>query len=331
MNGHGKRATLKEVAKLAEVSTATVSRYINGQPGRMSKKTAARIKAAVEQLNYVPNAAARQMVQSKSKMVAVVVADIDDYFSTELFKGASSILEADGYTAFLLDANASSDREAQLLTTVNEHNFDGLLLQPLTTSAAKIRERLSRQFPVVILDRELARSVWPRVVTNNYEVSRRAMDYFMRTGFKRAVVLSSPLGSVTTRRERLAGIRDAGARVDLMEIDEGVDQLAVAQTMLREKLSRLTEKTVLFALKESWLLKLLPTLMQEGLVNPDRVQVTGFADTDLIKAICPFAKMISQNPFLMGATAAEMLVATLNGPKQEAVPNEVIPAKFMGE
>ncbi|WP_369473059.1 LacI family DNA-binding transcriptional regulator [Secundilactobacillus kimchicus] len=81
-----KTATMKDVAALADVSIATVSRFLNGNLDRMSSTTAAKIKDAIEKLNYVPNSAARQMITKASKMVAVVVANIDDYSQQNYLK-----------------------------------------------------------------------------------------------------------------------------------------------------------------------------------------------------------------------------------------------------
>ncbi|WP_369404160.1 LacI family DNA-binding transcriptional regulator [Secundilactobacillus oryzae] len=85
-----KTANIKDVAALADTSVATVSRYLNGDFGRMSPKTAQKVQEAIDKLNYVPNSVARQMKTKSSRMIAVVVSNIDDYFSTELFKGISS-------------------------------------------------------------------------------------------------------------------------------------------------------------------------------------------------------------------------------------------------
>lgn len=125
-----RKANMKDVAQLAGVSITTVSRFLNGNFKKMSSETADKIKNAIEKLNYIPNAAARQMVTNSSNLIAVIVSNIDDYFSTELFKGASSILEANGYMAVLFDSNTSSDKERQIIKTTSTYNFDGLIFQP---------------------------------------------------------------------------------------------------------------------------------------------------------------------------------------------------------
>ena len=84
---------------------------------------------------------------------------------------------------------------------------------------------------------------------------------------------------------------------------------------------------MLFSLKERWLLEFLPRLMQDGLINQESTRVTGFADTSLIKAICPYAQVISQNPSYMGERAAEVLLKMLKGESRE-IDDIVIKATF---
>lgn len=321
-----KRPTIRDVAALAGVSVATVSRYLNGKTKKMTAATAARIKEAITKLQYIPNSAAREMSHNKSMIVVIVVANVADYFSTEIFKGASRKLEAAGYVPVLLDSGADQDHEKKILNSVNIHGFDGLLFQPLTSDTALIQSELTRDFPVVILDRELKRSPWPQVVTDNYHSSRNATEHFVKEGFKHVVVLSSTIAQASTRQERFQGIADSANDVDVVEIDEkGFDRDAVYQRIAR--LMKSDKKTLLFSLKERWLLEFLPQLMQDGLIDHQQNRVTGFADTSLIKGICPDAHMISQNPSYMGERAAEVLLKMLKGESSE-IDDIVIKADF---
>lgn len=321
MPARRRRATIRDVAKLSNVSVATVSRYLNGKTNKMSEETARNIAEAIDKLKYVPNSAAREMAINKSKIIAVLIANIADYFSTETFKGASHKLEQFGYIPVLLDTGSNQNHEKQMLNSINMHGFDGLIFQPLTSNTELVKSELTRDFPVVILDRELNRSPWPQVVTDNYNASKRATAYFMTHGFKHIVVLSSTVNIASTRHERFQAILDTASDVDLIEINESnYDYSKVYQQLVTAL--KTEKKTVLFSLKERWLLTFLPKLMQDGLIQQGQQQVTGFADTALIKSICPYAKVISQDPYAMGETAAQTLLTMLNG-------NKDIPAKIV--
>ncbi|WP_215509136.1 LacI family DNA-binding transcriptional regulator [Limosilactobacillus fermentum] len=321
-----KRPTIRDVAALSGVSVATVSRYLNGKTNKMTSATAGKIKEAITKLQYIPNSAAREMSHNKSMIIVIVVANVADYFSTEIFKGVSRKLEPAGYVPVLLDSSADHSHEQKILNSVNIHGFDGMLFQPLTSDTELIKSELTRNFPVVILDRELKRSPWPQVVTDNYQASRNATDHFVDEGFSHVVVLSSTIKQASTRQERFQGVIDRANDVDVIEIDEGhFDHQEVYQRLAA--VMQTEKKTVLFSLKERWLLEFLPRLMQEGLISKTNTRVTGFADTSLIKSICPDAYMISQNPSYMGERAAEVLLKMLDGDNRE-IDDIVIKAQF---
>lgn len=321
-----KRPTIRDVAALSGVSVATVSRYLNGKTNKMTRATAANIQEAITKLQYIPNSAAREMSHNRSMIIVIVVANVADYFSTEIFKGASRKLEAAGYVPVLLDSGADQSHEKKILNSVNIHGFDGMLFQPLTSDTELIKSELTRNFPVVILDRELKRSPWPQVVTDNYHASRNATDHFVDEGFSHIVVLSSTIKQASTRQERFQGIIDRADDIDVIEIDEkNFDHQQTYQRLA--KIMKTNKKTVLFSLKERWLLEFLPQLMQDGLISKANTRVTGFADTSLIKSICPDAFMISQNPSYMGERAAEILLEMLNGENRE-IDDIVIKAQF---
>lgn len=321
-----KRATIRDVAKLANVSVATVSRFLNGKKEKMTAQTAATIADAIEKLKYVPNSAAREMSNNSSKIVAVLIANLADYFSTEIFEGASKKLEAAGYIPVLLNTDSDQRHEQQLLNSINLHGFDGLLFQPLNSDTKVIKEELTRDFPVVILDRKLNRSEWPQVITDNYDASKNATEQFTQSGYKHIVVLSSTIEVASTRRDRFKAIQDTASDIDVVEIDELNFNHEEVYKKLKAKLT-VNKKSLLFSLKERWLLEFLPELMKDNIISKEQCMVTGFADTKLIKSICPYAKVISQNPSYMGEQAAELLLRMLNN--DEHVPETlVIKAKF---
>jgi len=321
-----KTANIKDVAALAGVSIATVSRFLNGNLDRMSAATATKVQAAITKLNYVPNSVARQMITRSSKLVAVIVANIDDYFSTELFKGISSILESQGYIGVLFDANADVDREKTLLRAIGSHMFDGLILQSFSNPQT-VREILHQQMPVVSVDREMDACPWPQVITDNYEAAKQATAYFGRQGFTHVVVVTSELSLSRTRQERYRGILAAAQDVDVLEVSEASYNHSEVHQHLTQLIQKSDEKTVVFALKERWLLEFFPNLIIQGLIDNQEVTGTGFADTDFIRRMEPKLTLLTQNPFLMGASSAEIMLRLLQG--ERVAPDKVIvPAKL---
>lgn len=330
-----KKATIRNVAELANVSVASVSRYLNNKAaGRLSKEKAQAIEQAIKTLNYIPDLAARQMATNQSKTIAVVVSNIDDYFSTELFKGASNILHLKDYDAFLLDTNADQNQEKELIKTVSSSFFDGLLFQPLGSDAKKIASEFIHDIPTVILDRRLDTTKWPQVISNNEAVSKTATQYFLDKGCNDILVLSSEVKIASTRQDRYQGICSVAdeKQIHLIQIDEESYNHTIIKKKIEaflQKQQKLQKKTLIFSFKERWLLEFIPLLIADGYFPNNSVYVTGFSDTKLAHLLLPTSKLISQNPYLMGASAAEILLKLLNKKDNKTSFDPlVIPAKF---
>lgn len=326
MANNKKTANIKDVAALAGVSVATISRYLNGELDRMSQKTAQRVHDAVEKLNYVPNSVARQMKTNTSKMIAVIVSNIDDYFSTELFKGISSILESKGYIGVLFDADSDDEREKKLLGTIGSQLFDGLIIQP-GNNPQTISEALRRSMPIVTVDREIDNSPWPQIITNNYQIARLVSQHFAEAGIDRVIVLTSAIKEARTREERYRGITAEFKKVTVVEISETATNHNAVSRQLTKLVNDSDGKTLIFCLKERWFLEFIPELVFEGIIDGDRVTATGFADTDYARRLEPRLKLISQNPYLMGGSAAEVMLDWLSG-ADRSIRRIVIPAKL---
>ncbi len=324
---------MSEVAMVAGVSIATVSRFLNGQLNRMSKKTADRIAKVIQETNYVSNASARQLVTKNSGIVAVVAANIDDYFSTEFFKGASSVLEQHHLNAVLFDSNSQKQREINNLKIINQQIFDGLIIQPLTSYYNSVRELISNHLETIILDRDLHTDDWLTVETNNYEIAHQASEYYLKNDFEECIIISETIRGTSTREDRFFGIRDIYQGAKLIETDN--NRPFIKYNYLKMKkiyLDNLSngKKTLFFFLKERLILNFFSLLMNDHILDNQNTAITGFSDTSVIKELFPKAKMIKQNPFLMGATAAEILSKKLEDKKISNYPNNkiIVPAEF---
>lgn len=325
-----KKVNINDIAERAGVSIATVSRFLHGHLEKMSDKTAARIQAIIEEMNYIPNASAVQLMTQHSGLIAVMAADVDDYFSTEFFKGAVSILETAHYTGVLFDANADIDYEQRQLATIGRQNFDGLIMQPLTTSSQQLQTALTRNLPVVLVDRELDETIYDTVVTDNYVAARDVALYYQAHGVESVIVISEPLAKVSTRKERFAGVESVYADVTLLEVDANHVRSELLVTQLVADVHQQGKKTLVFFFKERLMLDIMPFFVRQQALSED-LQLTGFSDTKLARDLDPHVRLIEQDPFLMGATAAELLVAKLTADgvsDQGEAKKIVIPATF---
>ncbi|WP_188353471.1 LacI family DNA-binding transcriptional regulator [Leuconostoc pseudomesenteroides] len=318
-----KRATIKDVAKKSDVSTATISRYLNGKFNEMSKQTAKKIEIAIRELDYTRNSAAVQLVNRKSNLVAVIVDNIDEYFAAEYFKGIVSILSTHGLVGVLFDSNSDVNTEKKLLDSLESHHFAGLIFQPLLNQYDVIDKLRENNFPVVLIDR-LIKSPMPisSVTTNNFQVTKETMDIFYSKGFRKVTVITERIGNMSTRIERIAGIKSVFENTNIIE--HNFDHMEANN--LCQVIDIDNPNNLVFALKEKILIQILSKLNWK---NESNIQnITGFIDTVVPKYLAPHYKFIQQSPFYMGAAAAEIIIKDISNQQELSDSHVVIQSEF---
>lgn len=321
-----KQITIKDVAHQAGVSTATVSRYLNKKLNEMSPKTAKKIERAINDLNYTRNTAAVQLVSRKSNLVAVVVNNIDEYFAASYFKGIVSILRIHGLTGVLFDSNSDIGLEKSLLNSVRSQNFSGLIFQPLSVNYEVINQLQQSDFPIVLIDRLIKNSLpISSVTTNNFQVTKEAMEYFYNQGFDKVTIITDPVGQMSTRVERVAAIQSVFSNVEIIEIDS----THIDMNSLKKNINVNNDKNLLFVMKESILIQLISTPKYRDLLSlSNKQRITGFIDTQIPKYILPNYKFIQQSPFYMGAAAAEIMVSEIMKKTNQQTTNLIVASDF---
>ena len=209
-----RRATLKDVAAAAGVSVTTVSLVLNDRPARVSTEKREAIAQAVKQLNYVPNQNARSLVTKQSKLVALIVPDIENLFFAALAKCVEDECAAQGYSLIVANSDDSRESEQALLRRLTSRGVDGVLLIPARESCAAgagaaLREDVERvTCPVVLIDR-LTQCGWCDAVGfDNYLGGRLAAQYLLEGGHKRIGIVTGDVAE-SSAADRRRGFVDA--------------------------------------------------------------------------------------------------------------------------
>jgi multiple sugar transport system substrate-binding protein len=207
-------ATLKDVAKEAGVSIATVSCALSGaKPVRAETK--ARIMDAVEKLKYVPNASARNLKAASSRIIGVILPDMKSQFYAEIFDGLSACLQAEGYTINVAFSNSSPDIECSKIDEFISQNAAGLLIvtcQPQNSSFFQ-GHILDYQIPVIFLDRSPENLSASYIGFRNYQTAFRLTDALLKKGYRRISMICGP-SSFSSERDSMQGCYDAMAALD---------------------------------------------------------------------------------------------------------------------
>jgi Transcriptional regulators len=204
--------TARDVARLAGVSTATVSRVVSGDPV-VSPKTVTKVNRAIKELSYHPNAISRALRARKSRSIALVVADIENPFLTAIIRGVESVARAKGYSLLLFNSDEDAEREMTNLTTAKESRPAGVLITPVD-EAVSVDIFLGDGVPVVAVDRPLMSEGADSVVVETRWAARRSVEHLRSTGRTRIALITGP------RRMYTADERYQGWREGLGDIDD---------------------------------------------------------------------------------------------------------------
>lgn len=303
--------TIVEVAALAGVSTATVSRVLNGKPVRDDLADA--VRRAAGELNYSPNRAARTLRRRLGEVIALIVSDIENPFFTALARGVEDVAQRHGYSVVLCNSDDDPAKEARYLEIAVSDAMAGVIICPADTSTSLDAVLDSRRFAVVV-DRPIADDV-DHVVLDNVGVARRAVRPLIEAGHTRIACITGQSTTVT------AQTRADAWRTELL--DAGLpapDELLVYANFRVDGGRSATEQ--LLALPEP------PDaiLATNNLVGVGVLQVLAERGIDVadvgvgVVGSLPFAtsstagiEVVSLHPRVMGVKAAEMLMERVNG------------------
>ncbi|MEU2437717.1 LacI family DNA-binding transcriptional regulator [Streptomyces rubradiris] len=330
----GRRPTLEEVAARAGVGRGTVSRVINGSP-RVSDATRAAVEAAVAELGYVPNTAARALAANRTDAIALVVPEpetrffAEPYFS-DMLRGVGAGL-ADTEMQLLLTF-AGSDRERQRLAQyLAAHRVDGVLLvsvhadDPLPDLLAEL------EIPAVISGPRSAAEALTSVDSDNYAGARAAVEHLLSRGRRRIAHITGALDVYGAQR-RADGYRDAladaGRPADELLIEPGDFTEEGGRRAMATLLSRRPGLDAVFAGSDVMAAGARQVLREAGRRIPEDVALVGYDDSAIARHMDPPLTSVRQPIEEMGRAMIDLLLTEIAGPgpgpAREAAPRRAV-------
>lgn len=302
--------SIREVAARAGVSVGTVSNVLN-RPEAVPETTVERVRAAIAELGYVRNEAARQLRAGRSTTVGLVVLDARNPFFTDVARGADDEAALRGLSVLIGNSDEQPERELRLLSHFEEQRAHGLLISPIGDDVTRLRELRERGIPVVLVDRSVPGSGFSSVAVDDVHGGELAARHLLDIGRRRIAYVGGPdvLRQVVDRAE---GARRAVASVRgaVLEIVP-VASLTVADG--REAGERIAglppaeRPDAIFAANDLIALGVLQALVQAGVSVPGDVALIGYDDIDFAAAATVPLSSIRQPSRTMGATALTIL------------------------
>jgi LacI family transcriptional regulator len=322
---------MRDVARLAGVSTSTVSAVINGSVV-VSPKRKERVMAAMSALDYQPDAIARSLKTGRSNAIGVIVPDITNTFYPEVIRGVEVAAQTAGYSVLLCDSSEDRAIEERHVSALFSRRVDGVILACCINSRAN--ELVARRnLPVVFIDRLPPSRAVNSVCTDNVAAGRLAAEHLIGLGHKRIGMLAGHMG-LSPHHDRLEGFRKAMQEAHLPILDEyliaGNVQVEDGIGAGRRLLDLPTPPTAILASNNKLLLGVLQAVEEKNLSIPKDVSVLGFDDYLWNTHFSPGLTAVAQLTGEMGKRSFELLQQLIqNPPSENAAPKHVlIPAEL---
>jgi LacI family transcriptional regulator len=310
-------ATVHDVARRAGVSTSTVSHVVNNTRF-VSDELRERVLAAMRELDYTPNAAARMLALKRSQTIGLIVSDIRNPFFASVARGVEDVAQEQGYTLVLCNSDESAQRETACLNALETRAVDGVLLASAGVADEHLARLVRAGYPIVLVDRDLPELGAPAVLLDNEGAAYSAVWHLITRGHRRIAMLSGR-AVISTTTERVAGYRRALAEAEI-EMD---NRLVVSGASTSEGgaiaanavLDLDEPPSAIFSGNNLMSIGALQAIANRGLLVPDDIALVGFDDFPFpwSDAFRPHLTTIAQPTYELGRRAAEILVQQLKG------------------
>ncbi len=345
------RVRIKDVAKRAGVSTATVSHVIN-QTRFVTDETRQKVLEAIDALNYQPSTIARGLATNSTQTIGLIISDITNPFFTAVARGVEDEINQHGYHTIFCNTDEDPEREDEYLRLLAARQIDGLIIAPTGTRSERLIRLAAFNTPIVLLDRSTPDIEAPLIGVDNEEGAYQATRYLIELGHRRIGVLMG-LETISTQVMRVEGykraLQEAGIGLDdslivstephyyLHQVDASlssppkfVTNLQMTPTAFHafhHLLDLPNRPTAIFVTNNQMTLGALHALRQRNLRCPQDISLVSFDDHDWAPLFHPPLTVVRQPTYELGQTAARFLMRLIRG--QDITPLAPLPVELV--
>ncbi|MEH7385708.1 catabolite control protein A [Bacillus sp. JJ1521] len=307
--------TIYDVAREANVSMATVSRVVNGNPN-VKPTTRKKVQEAIDRLGYRPNAVARGLASKKTTTVGVIIPDISNIFYSELARGIEDIATMYKYNIILSNSDQNKDKEFHLLNTMLGKQVDGIVFMSGNITEEHVEEFDKSPVPIVLAASVESSNSVPAVTIDVEQASYDAVTELTKRGHKKIAFVSGLLNEPINGEKKLAGykraLEDAGLTYNEEYVIEG-DYTYDSGIEGFEKIHELADKpTAIFVGTDEMALGVIHSAQDLGYSIPNDIEVIGFDNTRLAMMVRPQLTSVVQPMYDIGAVAMRLLTKLMN-------------------
>lgn len=309
------KITIKDIAKEANVSTATVSKVLNKKDQRISSKTRNLVLKIAREKNYIPNSMARSLVTRKTNTIGLILPDITNPFFPELARGAEDKANEEGYMIMFCNTDDEANKESKYLNMLAQKMVDGIILTQSANKEGNIKTLDSLKIPLVLIDRDIdVKNIKGKVLVDNFLGAYEGVSYLIEKGYKNIAFITGPL-STTTSNDRLKGYKkallDNGLIINKDLILEGEYKRQWGIDATKQLLNNNNRFDAVFCGNDLIAINVIKTLREKNINVPNDIGVMGYDNIYLSEIIDPSLTTVNQPVYEMGYKAAELLINIL--------------------
>jgi LacI family repressor for deo operon, udp, cdd, tsx, nupC, and nupG len=323
-----KTATIQDVARFADVSTATVSRALTS-PERVSEHTRVRVAEAVRITGYTPNQSARSLRQRTARTILVALPDIGNPFFSVILDAVEREAAGRGYGVLVANGFAGADSGMRMRDYFTSNRVDGLLLFDGSIDLAQLMMLTgdSSPVPLVVVCEEIPDAPFHTVKTDNSYAAERATRHLIELGHTKIGHIRGPLGNVLTRERELGferAMQAAGLAIRPEWMLPGAFSMETGLAAAQQFMRLQDRPTAVFAANDESAIGFIAGLRQHGLECPADVSVVGFDDLALAAHVWPPLTTMRQPRAALGRIAAGALIDVIEGERHIRVPMHMV-------
>jgi DNA-binding LacI/PurR family transcriptional regulator len=318
-NQKDSRVTIKDIAKHTGYSIATVSRVLNDSGTFYSEETYRKVKKAINDLNYQPDAIARGLKTRKTYNIAFIEPWNSEFFA-EIFPGIQDAANENGYSVSIFISNYDKKQEDRNINTILSNRLDGVIIASAVLDTNNIERIKAHNIPLVIIEKFIIDKDIPTISIKNLEISRKAVNYLAGLGHKNIGFMGEPLevGKVDSRfRGYKKALEDADIifNQELVFVDEKFrgEKFSSSYDYIVSNIEIIKKCSALFITSDKIAVTVVKALKNHNVTVPEGMSIIGFDGLEISRFINPSLTTVVQPKYEMGYEAMKLLLKVING------------------
>ncbi|MFC6296623.1 substrate-binding domain-containing protein [Pseudomonas sp. CCM 7893] len=310
-------ATMDDVAKIAGVSTSTVSHVLNGTR-KVSPDTVQAVQRAIQALGYIPNTLARSLARSTTNTIGVAISALSNHYFSETVHAIETECAKHGFMMLFVDTHDDPEQELRVITALHHRRVDGIILAPASGSRA-LAYLQANAIAAVLVDR-MVDDRFDQVGVENTQSTQALVTHLIEHGHRRIGFVAGRAGLGTTDERVLgyqAALQAAGLPLDPGLLVNGGSDSEPARQATRQLLALPSPPTAIMAGNNLMTLGAMHALRDAGIEVPGQMALVGFDDFDWADFFVPRLTLIAQPFQELGAHAVSLLLERMASPKRK--------------